>query len=123
MNIIKWKDAINSCKYDESVGIRIAKLAGNDQCSTFITEIDPQKRVKPHFHKSGDEHYHIISGRGEMRLKNILTGEEKIYSVSEYETFVVPENYLHELVNNGEGSLMLMFSCPISHLNDDRYFL
>lgn len=123
MNIVNWKEVIGSCKYDSAVGIRIAKLAGNDNFSTFITEIDPQKKVKPHFHKNGDEHYHIISGKGTMYLKNVLTGEGGSYLVSEKESFVVPENYLHELTNSGDVPLILMFSCPISHLNEDRYFL
>lgn len=123
VTITKWKEIINNCKYDESVGIKIAKIAGNENFSTFITEIDPNKSVNPHYHKNGDEHYHIISGRGEIYLKNMLTKEEHSYIVSACESFVVPENVLHKLTNSGNEPLILMFSCPTSHLESDRHFL
>ncbi len=123
VDITKWKDLIDKCAYDSSVGIKIAKLAGTEKFSTFITEIDVDKSVNPHYHKNGDEHYHIISGNGEIYLKDVITGEEKSYPVSAQESFIVPENVLHKLTNTGNTTLILMFSCPLSHLESDRYFL
>ena len=123
VNIIQWKNVINSCVYDDSVGIKIAKLTGDERFSTFITEIDTKKSVNLHYHKNGEEHYHIISGNGEIYLKNIVTGKEYVYSVSDQESFVVSENMLHKLTNTGKTPLLLMFSCPLSHLESDRYFL
>lgn len=123
INITKWKDEIANCAYDSTVGIKIAKLAGNKDFSTFITEIDESKSVNPHYHKNGDEHYHIVSGDGEIYLKNVVTGEENFYIVSAHQSFVVPENTLHKLTNTGSKPLVLMFSCPTSHLDSDRYLL
>ncbi len=123
-NIISWNDAINNCKYDKSVGIKIATLIDSDTFSTFITEIDANKSVNPHYHKQGNEHYHIISGNGEIQLKNVLTGEELSHKVSSGQSFVVPENVLHMLINTSNTSpLVLMFSCSPSHLESDRYFI
>jgi mannose-6-phosphate isomerase-like protein (cupin superfamily) len=123
INIITWNDAINSCDYDESVGIKIAKLATSDTLSTFITEINPHKSVNAHYHKYGNEHYHIISGNGEIQLENVLNGEKCSHKVSAGQSFVVPENVLHKLINtNPTTPLVLMFSCPPSHLDTDRYF-
>ena len=123
MNIINWNDEISKCAYDDSVGIRISKLAGTKYFCTFITEIAPNKSVNPHYHKNGDEHYHIVKGTGEMYLKDVLNGQENSYKVSANESFVVPENTLHKLTNIGIEPLLLMFSCPASHLESDRYFL
>lgn len=123
INIINWEKVISDCKYDSNVGIKIAKLAGEDSFSTFITVIDAGKSVNPHYHKRGDEHYHILSGKGQVYLKNMLTLEECIFLVSAHESFVVPENTLHKLTNTGDDSLTLMFSCPNAHLESDRYFL
>ena len=111
MNIISWNDEISKCAYDDSVGIRIAKLAGTKDFCTFITEIAP------------NEHYHIVKGTCEMYLKDVLNGQENSYKVSANESFVVPENTLHKLTNIGIEPLLLMFSCPASHLESDRYFL
>lgn len=122
IDIINWQDILNDCKYDNSVGIKIAKIAGDEIFSTFITEIDVGKGVNPHFHKSGDEHYHIISGQGEVYLKNMQTKEEIRLNVNSGQSFVVPENVLHQLINTGNIPLILMFSCPTSHLETDRYF-
>ena len=124
INIIKWDDAIKNCNYDKSVGIKIAKLTSYDTFSTFVTEIDANKSVNPHYHKKGNEHYHIISGNGEIQLKNVFTGEECSHEVSAGQSFIVPENVLHKLINTSSTSpLVLMFSCPLSHLESDRYFL
>lgn len=122
IDIIKWEEVINNCVADNAVGIRIAKLAGDPSFSTFITSIDINKSVNPHYHKEGDEHYHIISGKGKVSLMNIATGEEENRIVSAQESFVVKENMLHKLTNVGDSPLILMFSCPQSHLESDRFF-
>lgn len=123
LNIINWKSIIDNCKFDSSVGIRIAKIAGNNEFSTFITEIDPAKSVNPHYHEFGDEHYHIIKGNGQIYLKDIKTNEETMADISEGSSFIVGENILHKLINTGTSTLILMFSCPHTHLESDRHFL
>jgi mannose-6-phosphate isomerase-like protein (cupin superfamily) len=122
IELIKWSDALNNCKYDASVGIKIAKLSGNESFSTYVTVIDSGKYVNPHYHKHGDEHYHIISGTGTLKLKNMLNNQEKTIAISERESFTIPENTSHQLINSGHVPLVLMFSCPTSHLESDRYF-
>jgi mannose-6-phosphate isomerase-like protein (cupin superfamily) len=122
-NIIDWKQNLDSCIYDEKVGIRIAKLVGNNQFSTFITVIDAGKHVNPHYHKHGDEYYHIIEGNGEVKLKDVNSNVEEIHKVSSGSSFIVSENIIHQLVNTGSEPLTLMFSCPTAHLGIDRYFI
>lgn len=121
VEIINWEQTLNTCKYDKKVGIKIKKLAGDSNFSTFITIIDPHKWVNPHYHKHGDEHYHIISGKGSIQLKHIVDGIEETHMVNTGESFVVPENVMHQLINTGNEPLILMFSCPMEHLDSDRY--
>ena len=124
IDIITWQEVMNNCSYDEAVGIKIAKIADGDNYSTFITSIDPHKNVKPHYHKHGNEHYHIISGNGNIQLENVNTGEKSSHSVSAGQSFTVAENILHQLINTSSNApLVLMFSCPPSHLDADRYFI
>ena len=123
IKINNWKKLIDNCTYDELVGIKIAKLTGDDNFSTFITEIGVNKSVNQHYHKHGDEHYHIISGLGQIYLKNIITNKETSQIVRSQESFIVQENVLHKLTNIGSSTLILMFSCPTSHLESDRFLL
>jgi mannose-6-phosphate isomerase-like protein (cupin superfamily) len=123
MDIVNWFSKLECGAYDEIVGIRITKLTGNTEFSTYLTVIDSGKAVSPHYHKNGDEHYHIIRGRGEIVLTDLVSMKKTIIPVDEKISFTVPENTLHQLKNTGEEPLMLMFSCPQSHLNEDRFLL
>jgi mannose-6-phosphate isomerase-like protein (cupin superfamily) len=122
VQILDWNAEVGRCTYDEKVGIRIAKLTGNADFCTYITFIDGGKHVNPHYHKIGDEHYHIISGEGVVKLRNIQTQEEQTLPVKGGESFLVPPNTEHQLINKGKAPLVLMFSCPEAHLSTDRFF-
>ena len=123
MDFIDWQHALEHCKYDETAGIKIAKLAGDSQFSTYLTSIDKGKSVNPHYHKQGDEHYHIICGRGEITLTDIKSKTQTTTAVNQHSSFVVPANTLHTLKNIGDELLILMFSCPEDHLKEDRFLL
>ncbi len=124
IELIDWKTAIDKCEYDEKVGVRIAKLFSDNIFGTFITIIDPGKYVNQHYHKNGEEYYHIISGRGKIKLKYLANNIEETADVCFNQSFLVPENTLHQLINIDKNiPLLLMFSCPLDHLQTDRYFL
>lgn len=121
IKIVDWKSELNNADYDKTVGIKIAKLIEGDNFATFVTEIEPGKYVNPHYHKSGNEHYHIITGTGELYLCDIAKKNKMVIHVTAGQSFTVPENTIHQLTNNGESTLLLMFSCPMAHLNNDRF--
>jgi mannose-6-phosphate isomerase-like protein (cupin superfamily) len=123
MDVIDWTAELDKGVYDSSVGIKILKLAGDAGFSTYLTEIAPGVAINAHYHRHGDEHYHIVSGRGEMRLVDVATGAARSHVVAERCSFVVPANTQHQLSNTGAVPLVLMFSCPASHLGEDRHFL
>lgn len=121
MNLIDWKTELEHCAYDAAVGIKIAKLAGDAKFSTYLTIIDPGKSVNPHYHKNGDEHYHIIDGCGEMTLIDVESKEATTTRINKHSSFVVHANKSHQLKNTADEPLVLMFSCPESHLKEDRF--
>ena len=123
MKAVDWLTELERSGYDTAVGIKIAKLAGDAEFSTYLTVIDPGKAVSAHYHKDGDEHYHIIRGQGEMTLTDMVSRLTTTTSVGAQSSFVVPENTLHQLKNAGTEPLVLMFSCPQSHLDQDRFLL
>jgi mannose-6-phosphate isomerase-like protein (cupin superfamily) len=123
MQLIDWKSALAGSAYDAAVGISIAKLTGDDTFATYLAEIAPGKSVRPHYHRAGDEHYHIVAGCGQIRLSSIDGGLTCVEAVHAGISFVVPENTVHELINTGDTALLLMFSCAADHLADDRRLL
>ncbi|WP_082720678.1 cupin domain-containing protein [Burkholderia sp. ABCPW 14] len=123
VNIVDWRSELERSRYDSIAGIRIAKLAGDARFSTYLTMIDPGKAVSAHYHKNGDEHYHVIRGHGEMTLTDVVSHRTKTTAVSAENSFVVPENTVHVLKNTGTEPLVLMFSCPENHLGQDRFVL
>lgn len=123
MNVIDWKFELQHCTYDATVGIKIAKLAGDSRFSTYLTAIDPGKCVNAHYHKIGDEHYHIILGCGEITLIDVFSKIKITRQVATFNSFVVAANMSHQLRNTSSEPLILMFSCPESHLQEDRFVL
>lgn len=39
------------------------------------------------------------------------------------DSFVIPQSFAHQLVRDGESPLTIIFACPDSHLNEDRFLL
>lgn len=125
--IVDWAQALSSANVDQSVGIQIATLVETDGKGTYITVIPPGASVNPHYHANGDEEYHIISGKGVIRLLSVEAklkgGEWTCQNVTSRNSFIIPPNVIHQLMNDGDEPLTLIFSCPISHLKEDRYII
>lgn len=122
MDIINWVERVQLAKTDENVGIRIAPLVESEGRGTYVTILPPGAAVTPHYHAEGSEEYHIISGRGQIKLKSAknINGMVTVKDVAASSSFVIPSMTIHQLVNTGPDELTLIFSCPLSHLKDDR---
>lgn len=124
INIVNWSDELSCAHTDEKVGIRIATLLESNGRGTYLTILQPGSSVKPHYHRDGDEEYHIISGNGVIRLAPVGSSNKDFKlvckQVQAQNSFIIPSNIIHQLINNGTKELALIFSCPISHLNEDR---
>ncbi|GGY10565.1 cupin domain-containing protein [Paludibacterium paludis] len=121
MEIINWDTTLHSGVCDTIAGITIVKLLGDESFGTYITRIAPGHRVNPHYHHQGEEHYHILSGEGEIHLAGMTDGTRQSCRVGARCSFSIPPMVEHSLINNGEEPLVLMFSCPASHLGSDRF--
>ena len=66
-----------------------------------------------HQHRSSEEIYHIIAGRGRMIL-----GEE-IFEVKVGDTICIPPGTLHQLENTGRTELRLLCCCAPPYSHDD----
>jgi len=127
IKIIDWSEELSHVSKDSFVGIKIATLIESEGKGTFVTIIPPGNSIVPHYHKNGNEEYHIISGEGVIRLLPVDMNNKNFKlvckQVKENNSFLIPPNVIHQLINNGKKPLTLIFSCPVSHLQDDRYII
>jgi mannose-6-phosphate isomerase-like protein (cupin superfamily) len=121
-----WRDALEDASTDPKVTISIAYIRGDENLSFYVASIP--KSVKCHFHKHGGEDYSIVSGEGVMlygKVEYASKGEPGVNHWQEVkvvtgESFTIPEGYAHQLCALGKTPLVIVFSCPHSHLNDDQ---
>ena len=112
---------------DPAVGIRVARLSGEDAFCFFGAEISAGTKLSAHFHREGPEIYYILAGKGRMSLGD-LEGEvgvhwEEVFDVAAGDCFTVQPGQVHQLENNGHSSLNALFGCSATHLTTDRTVL
>ena len=86
-------------------------------------QVFPFKKVGAHFHNSGIEIYHIVSGNGKMHtgfINNGMVDWAEAVEIKSRDCFTISEKEVHQLENTGAERLVALFICRTSHLGDDR---
>jgi mannose-6-phosphate isomerase-like protein (cupin superfamily) len=112
---------------DPAVGIRVARLSGEDAFCFFGAEISAGTKLSAHYHREGPEIYYILAGQGRMSLGN-LEGESgvtwtEVFEVAAGDCFTVQPGQVHQLENPGTTPLNALFGCSATHLTTDRTVL
>lgn len=117
-----WRRAVAQAAPDPKVGIRIAKLCGDDQFGLYVASVPDRVGCHVHFH--GNETYEILEGKGELHL-GFVSGRNhgpiewrKPEPVEAGDFFMIGEGFAHQLRNKGQGDLVVIFGCPPSHLDN-----
>jgi mannose-6-phosphate isomerase-like protein (cupin superfamily) len=109
---------------DPAVGIKITPLSGDESLGLFLAEIEPNKKINAHYHSVGTEIYQIMEGSGEIHIGEILASGEVSWILSKPvvkgDCFTIESGKAHQLVNNTDHRLTILFTCPKSHLSSDR---
>lgn len=117
-------ESISSAALDPAVGIRIVPLAGDDAFSFYAAELGPHRKVAAHYHSAGLELYQIVEGNGVIHIgKPIGAGKTDWISSAKVRTgdcFAIQAGEVHQLINDQEERLIVLFGCPKSHLSHDR---
>jgi mannose-6-phosphate isomerase-like protein (cupin superfamily) len=125
--IVNMAEALRRAQLDSKVGIAIARLAGNDDFALYAAELAPGKAVTAHYHNKGLEIYQIVEGKGIMHTGLAIDRNQvqwnKALAVKAGDCFNVPEREVHQLQNTGDKRLLVVFGCPNSHLNQDRFIV
>jgi mannose-6-phosphate isomerase-like protein (cupin superfamily) len=124
LKISNWAHELTKAVPDTKVGISLACLAGNDQFTSYVAEINPGAHVTAHYHPVGIEIYQILSGRGVMKTGSILADEVILWSqpveVQGGDFFTIHPNIVHQLENNSSEKLILIVTCSPSNLGHNR---
>lgn len=79
-----------------------------------------------HYHNTKTEKFLVVSGRGIIRLKNILSGITHEFSVSSetLEVINIPAGYSHNIENTGDTDMVVIIWCNevFDRDNPDTYF-
>lgn len=126
MEIKNISEEMLNAPVDSGANIKIVKLTGNDTLGVFAAEIAPKSGLNPHYHKYWIETYQIFKGTGIMKIGELAQDainwlEE--FSVKDGDCFTIAEGSIHQLINDAELPLQVVFSCPVSHLTHDRHFI
>lgn len=117
-------ELIASAKLDPAVGIRLGHLTGSEQFSFFGAEIAPQKVLSAHYHENGEEIYQIVEGSGVMYIGGLddvgAVAWETPFNIKKGDCFTIGAGKVHQLCNNTDEKLIVVFGCSTSHLSTDR---
>ncbi len=126
MQIRNWRTVLGAAELDPAVNIRIAALTDNTEFNLYVTEILPGLSVGAHSHNEGIEVYEILQGMGVLHTLKITNENTKAPELIQHTTvkagdfFEIPARVIHQLENNGNTPLILIFGCPPAHLSTDR---
>jgi mannose-6-phosphate isomerase-like protein (cupin superfamily) len=103
---------------DGSTIREIAGLAGDGsaparQQSLAEATVPPGGQTVAHYHRTMEELYFFVAGRGRLRL-----GEEE-RDVAAGECVVIPPGQVHKLWSSAEGPLVLLCCCAPAYTHED----
>ncbi|MCC7006809.1 MAG: cupin domain-containing protein [Ottowia sp.] len=108
-------------KKDSTIGIAITTMLESEGLSFYATELKSHTKITPHYHKNGEEVYIILQGSGVMHTFSHTEGITKTEAVKTGDVFKIASYVTHQLENNNDSNLTLLFACPPSHLSEDRF--
>jgi quercetin dioxygenase-like cupin family protein len=118
--------ALKDASMDNSAGIKIVKLSGDESLSFYAADIAPHTALTPHYHKEGIDAYQILKGTGTMKTGPFAQGAtvwtEK-FTANEGDCFHIEAGIVHQILNETDEQLILVFACPESHVGSDRHFV
>ncbi|HHS84370.1 MAG TPA: cupin domain-containing protein [Gammaproteobacteria bacterium] len=79
--------------------------------------VAPGSRTLLHRHQRSEEFYHILAGRGEVRV-----GDER-HPVSAGDTVCIPPGTPHNIESQGEEALVFLCCCSPAYSHDDTELL
>ena len=117
-------ESISKAQFDSVVEIKIMFLTGDENLGFYVAEIGPHQRVGAHYHFAGTEIYQVLEGSGEIHIGKPIDEKNVEWTLSKKvkvgDCFTIKEGQVHQLINDQDEKLLILFACPKSHLSDNR---
>lgn len=126
MEVKNIREVVKKAPLDKGAGIKVVKITGDEKISVFAAEITAGTELTPHYHNIGIEIYQVFDGSGIMKVGSVNGDSlfwEDIIEVSTGDSFYIPEGKVHQILNNSDKDLIMLFTCPENHLSSDRFFI
>jgi mannose-6-phosphate isomerase-like protein (cupin superfamily) len=126
MQLTNLFSALETAPMDDYAGIKIVKLTGDADLSMYVADIAPKTALTPHYHNAGIDVYQILEGEGTMKLGRLVNNAvvwTEIFTAHKGDCFTVEAGVVHQLLNDADVTLHLVFACPESHVGSDRHFV
>jgi quercetin dioxygenase-like cupin family protein len=118
--------ALKDAPMDDYAGIKIIKLTGDKDLSVYVADIAPHTQLTPHYHTAGIDAYQILKGIGTMKTGPYVEGKSvwtDKFTAVEGDCFHIEPGVVHQILNESDETLVLVFACPESHVGSDRFFV
>ncbi len=79
--------------------------------------LKPRQKALPHYHKTSEEIYYVISGSGKVRVGKTI---EKI---KEGEAVYIPIRAAHALENTRDSKMKILAVCSPPYQDSDMFFI
>lgn len=126
MKVSNINSSLASIPTDGKVGVKLARLTGDDKISVFAIELAPNQIIPAHYHKEDVETYFILEGRGLVNIGTVDNGDLTWVTetlVQAGDCFTIYPGEAHEFKNISDKTLRIIGSAPLSHTTHDRYFI
>jgi quercetin dioxygenase-like cupin family protein len=126
MKISNIITSLNKIVTNDISGVKLVHLTGDEKMAVFAIELAGNQLIPAHYHKKDIETYFILSGQGMVHTGRLEEGNIKWLTkkqVSEGDCFTIYPEEVHEFKNISEGALRILATAPLSHINEDRYFI
>jgi len=127
LNVINFFEHVKTAKIDPAVGIRIAKVTGDDLMGLYVAELGPHRSVTAHYHQDGSEIYQIVHGEGKIHTGVPMSDDVVAWNTSVWvrsgDCFTVQEGEVHQLENTGSLPMIAIIVCPAAHIGHDRFIV
>ncbi|MBO9703632.1 MAG: cupin domain-containing protein [Sporocytophaga sp.] len=126
MNISNIDNKLKDISKDDDLGVELALLTGDEKMSIFALELQKGEFIHAHYHKEDIETYFILNGEGVVFLGTkdqdgvIWESEDKVHKG---DCFTIYPHQVHKFKNLSSETLRIIATAPLSHSEEDRYFV
>jgi mannose-6-phosphate isomerase-like protein (cupin superfamily) len=127
VEIKNWKELIKASTLEQEDGIRIVQLTNENESGFYLSEMPAGSYGNACYHNHDAKTYQIVKGSGVLHNGTILSDGNMYWRKSQKikagDFFIIKPGMIYQVHNNSHDSLVVLFGCPKTQLETDRYLV